>query len=112
MVTDYMISVKLEDYTWYGQPSWPYWQRIFSWQYHVNHMWLPGWLCLVLTEFMVTWQNALPNKFFEMELENIVGYVLLSNIYTAAGNMHLCENVEWKRKEKGAKENQVAPGLQ
>jgi hypothetical protein len=47
-----------------------------------------------------------------MELENIVGYVLLSNIYTAAGNMHLCENVERKRKEKGAKENQVAPGLQ
>jgi hypothetical protein len=47
-----------------------------------------------------------------MELENIVGYVLLSNIYTAADNMHLCDNVERKRKEKGAKENQVAPELQ
>jgi hypothetical protein len=26
--------------------------------------------------------------------------VLLSNIYTAAGNRHLCENVEQQRKEK------------
>jgi hypothetical protein len=46
-----------------------------------------------------------------MELENIVGYVLLLNIYTAVGNMHLCENVKRKKKEKGAKENQVALGL-
>jgi hypothetical protein len=56
--------------------------------------------------------ECITKQILEMELENIVGYVLLSNIYTAAGNMHLCENVERKRKEKGAKENQVAPGLQ
>ncbi len=30
-------------------------------------------------------------------------YVLLSNIYAAAGNRHLCENVEWQSKEKGVK---------
>ncbi len=29
--------------------------------------------------------------------------MLLSNIYAAAGNRHLCENVEWQRKEKGVK---------
>jgi hypothetical protein len=29
--------------------------------------------------------------------------VLLSNIYAAAGRRHLCENVEWQRKEKGVK---------
>jgi hypothetical protein len=28
---------------------------------------------------------------------------LLSNIYAAAGNRHLCENVEQQRKEKGAR---------
>ncbi|CAM6005836.1 unnamed protein product [Sphagnum balticum] len=38
-----------------------------------------------------------------MEPENAAGYVLLSNIYIAASNMHLCESVEWQRKEKGAK---------
>jgi hypothetical protein len=38
-----------------------------------------------------------------MELENAAGYVLLSNIYAAAGNRHLCENVEWQSKEKGVK---------
>jgi hypothetical protein len=29
--------------------------------------------------------------------------MLLSNIYAAAGNRHLCKNVEWQRKEKGVK---------
>jgi hypothetical protein len=28
---------------------------------------------------------------------------LLSNIYAAVGNIHLCENVEHQRKEKGVK---------
>ncbi len=35
--------------------------------------------------------------------ENAAVYVLLSNIYTAAGNRHLCEDVEWQRREKGVK---------
>jgi hypothetical protein len=38
-----------------------------------------------------------------MEPDNAAGYVLLSNIYAAAGNWHLCEDVEWQRKEKGVK---------
>jgi hypothetical protein len=42
-------------------------------------------------------------QILEMEPENAAGYVLLSNIYIAASNMHLCESVEWQRKEKGAK---------
>jgi hypothetical protein len=42
-------------------------------------------------------------QILEMEPENAAGYVLLSNIYIAASNMHLCESVERQRKEKGAK---------
>jgi pentatricopeptide repeat protein len=42
-------------------------------------------------------------QILEMEPENATGYVLLSNICAAAGNRHLCENVERQRKEKGAK---------
>ncbi len=39
-------------------------QRIWSWQCPVNHMWLHGWLCTELAEFMVMWrwQNALPTN--------------------------------------------------
>jgi hypothetical protein len=40
--------------------------------------------------------------FFEMEPENVVYYILLSNIYVAIDNRHLCEKVEWQKKEKGA----------
>jgi pentatricopeptide repeat protein len=45
-------------------------------------------------------------QFLELEHENAVDYVFLSNIYTAAGNRHLCENVELKRQERGV-ENQT-----
>jgi hypothetical protein len=38
-----------------------------------------------------------------MELENAAGYVVLSNIYAAAGNRHLCENVERQRMARGVK---------
>jgi hypothetical protein len=37
--------------------------------------------------------------------ENAAGYVLLSNIYAAAGNRHLSENNEQQRKEKGVKKH-------
>ncbi len=36
-------------------------------------------------------------RILELEPENAPGYVLFSNIYAAAGNRHLCENVEGKR---------------
>ncbi len=36
-------------------------------------------------------------------LKIAAGYVLLTNIYTAASNRHLWENLEWQAKEKGAK---------
>jgi pentatricopeptide repeat protein len=31
----------------------------------------------------------------EMKLKNVVGYVMLSNIYINGGNKHICENVEY-----------------
>jgi hypothetical protein len=37
--------------------------------------------------------------------ENAAGYMLLSNIYAAAGNRHLNENNEWQRKERGVKKH-------
>jgi len=39
----------------------------------------------------------------ELEHENVTNYVLLSNIYDASGNIHLCEDVEQQRKERGVK---------
>jgi hypothetical protein len=47
--------------------------------------------------------ECVAKRIIEMEPQNAAGYVLLSNIYTAAGNRHLCENVERQRKGKGAK---------
>jgi hypothetical protein len=45
-------------------------QRIWSWKCPGNHMWLHGWLCLALAEFMVMWrwQNVLPNEFLKWSL--------------------------------------------
>jgi hypothetical protein len=42
-------------------------------------------------------------QILELDPENSAGYVLLSNIYAAAGNMHLSKNVEQQRKERGVK---------
>ncbi len=42
-------------------------------------------------------------QIFEMVPENAAGYMLLSNIYDAVGNTHLCENVEQHRKARGVK---------
>jgi len=40
-------------------------------------------------------------QLIELEPENAMGYVLLSNIYAYASNMHLFENIELQRKERG-----------
>ncbi len=38
-----------------------------------------------------------------MEPDNVVGYVLLSNIYAGAGNRLLCENSEHRERKKDLK---------
>jgi len=43
--------------------------------------------------------ECVAKRVLELEPENVVGYVLLANIYVSAGNMHLCEDVEQQRKE-------------
>ncbi len=42
-------------------------------------------------------------QILEIEPYNAAAYVLLSNMYAAAGNRHLCEKVEQQREEKGVK---------
>jgi pentatricopeptide repeat protein len=97
MLRDYMIPANITPawFTFLAVLAIYRRQRILSRQCPVYPLWLHGWLCLVLAEFMVTWrwQNALPNEFLKWSC-HAVGYVLLSNIYAAAGNRHLCENVE------------------
>ncbi len=41
----------------------------------------------------------------ELEPENAAVYLLLSRIYAAVGNRHLCDNVEQQRKEKGVRKH-------
>jgi pentatricopeptide repeat protein len=53
----------------------------------VNPVFLCGRPCSVLAEFMVMWiwEYTLQDKFLEVDSANDGGYVLLSNIYSAAG---------------------------
>jgi pentatricopeptide repeat protein len=108
MVTDYMIPAKLEHYNCMvdllgraghlqeaenmvmAMPCRP----------HVD-----AWMALLGTcriHGNVEIAERVAKQILEMEPENVVSYVLLSNIYASAGKGHLCENVEWQRKEKGA----------
>jgi len=48
--------------------------------------------------------ECVAKQILEMELDNVASYVLLSQIYAIVGNRHLCEIVEWQRKEKGCEE--------
>jgi pentatricopeptide repeat protein len=60
MVTGYMIFTKTEFYTcivdFLAVLAICRRQRIWSWQWPINHMWLQGQLCLVLAKFMVMWR--------------------------------------------------------
>ncbi len=47
--------------------------------------------------------ECIAKQVLAMGPESVAGSVLLSNIYGAASNGDHCENIEWQRKEKGAK---------
>ncbi|CAK9253966.1 unnamed protein product [Sphagnum jensenii] len=70
---------------------------------------VPAWRALLAAckiHGNVEMGERVAKQFLESEPENAVDYVLLSNVYAAAGNRHLCENVELKRQERGV-ENQT-----
>jgi pentatricopeptide repeat protein len=109
MVTEYMISAKSEHYT-----------CKFNLLGHASHlqeaenmvMAMPcephvsAWRALLSAcriHDNVEMAERVAKKILELEPDNAAGYVLLPNIYAAAGNRHLCENVEQQRKEKGVK---------
>ncbi len=52
--------------------------------------------------------ESLARQIIEMEPDNAADYGLLSNIYAAPGNRHLCENVKLEIEKGGMK---VASGL-
>jgi pentatricopeptide repeat protein len=109
MVTDYMISAKLEHYTSMVD--------LFGRAGHLQEaenmvMAMPckphvaAWMALLgacRIHGNVEVAECIAKRILELEPENAVAYVLLSNIFAAAGRRHLCENVEWQRKEKGVK---------
>ncbi|CAM6040507.1 unnamed protein product [Sphagnum compactum] len=108
MVTDYMIPAKLEHYTCMvdllGRAG-----RLQEAENMVMAMpctpHVDAWMALLgacRIHGNVEIAERVAKRIIEMEPENAAGYVLLSNIYAAGGNRHLCENVEWQRKEKGA----------
>ncbi|CAM6035383.1 unnamed protein product [Sphagnum compactum] len=45
--------------------------------------------------------ERIAKRILEMEPDNAAVYVLLSDIYAAGGNEHLCQTIEQQRKEKG-----------
>jgi hypothetical protein len=45
--------------------------------------------------------ECVAKQVLELEPENVMGYVLLSNICASAGTRHLSENIEQQRKERG-----------
>jgi hypothetical protein len=55
--------------------------------------------------------ECIATQVLEMYPENPPGYVLLSNIYTAAGKQDLRGDIQQQRKERGVKNSWVASGL-
>ncbi len=108
----YMIYANLEFHL-PGQPSWLCLaiyrrQRIWSRGWPANHMWKALLRASRIHIVMWKWENILLNEFIELELENAVGYVLLSNYIYAElltiGNY--VQNVQWQRRERGEKKQQ------
>jgi pentatricopeptide repeat protein len=109
MITDYMISAQLEHYTCMvdllgragllqeaenmimAMPCEPH---VAPWMALLGACRIHG---------NVEMGERVAKQILELDPENSAGYVLLSNIYAAAGNMHLSENVEQQRKERGVK---------
>jgi pentatricopeptide repeat protein len=100
MVTNYMISAKLEHYTCMvdllGRAG--HLQEVenmvmaMPWKPHVA-----AWMALLGACRMhgnVEMAECVARRILEMEPDNAADYGLLSNIYAAPGNRHLCENVK------------------
>ncbi len=112
MVTDYMISAKLEHYTCMVDLL----GRAGHLQEAENMVMavpckphVAAWMALLgacRIRGNVEMAERVAKRILEMEPNNAAVYVLLSNIYAAAGNRLLCENVERQRKENGVKKQQ------
>ncbi|CAK9193903.1 unnamed protein product [Sphagnum jensenii] len=112
MVTDYMISAKLEHYTCMVDLL----GRAGRLQEAKNMVMavpckphVAAWMALLgacRIRGNVEMAERVAKRILEMEPNNAAVYVLLSNIYAAAGNRLLCENVERRRKENGVKKQQ------
>jgi hypothetical protein len=100
MVTNYMISAKLEHYTCMV--------NLLGRAGHLQEVenmvmampWKPdvaAWMPLLGACRMhgnVEMAERVARRILEMEPDNAADYGLLSNIYAAPGNRHLCENVK------------------
>jgi pentatricopeptide repeat protein len=107
MAMDYMISAKLEHYTCMV--------NLLGRAGHLQEaenmvMAMPcephvaAWIALLgacRIHGDVEMAEHIAKQVLEMEPDSAAGYVLLSNIYAAGGNMHLCENVEGEKKQPG-----------
>ncbi len=98
MVMVYMISPKLERYT-----------CMVNVLGHAGHLqeaenmlkMMPDKSSMPGTCSNVEMGACVAKQVLELEPENAMGYVLLSNICASAGNRHLSENIEQQRKERG-----------
>jgi len=100
MVTDYMISAKLERYTCMvdllGHAG--HLQEVENmvmamlWKPHVAAQMALLGACRIHGN--VEMVECVARQILEMEPDNAADYGLVSNIYAAAGNWHLCENVK------------------
>ncbi len=110
MSIDYMISTKLSHYTFMvdllGRDSHLHEVEIMVMAIPCKSQ-VSAWMALFGTYRIhgnVEMAEHLAKQILEMEPNNAISYVLLSNIYVVIGNKHLSENVERQKKEKGCEE--------